>query len=432
MNLHGGKNLIYQNPSLTASARKTWGSIFIFFTLTPWAHWGTNSLDSQPWPLISGCIYILLAKKIVFIKDIVVIAWIATITMSIILLLQWPGDSLAIRAVASYLTMVVCLIVSYDYIRIYGSPLRMIYFVNAVWLIMGVAELLYPSIASTFSVSRTSEGRGVTSLAPEPTFFAIYLIFSTWLILLSCKYKPTKFASVIVFANVIAIVFLCKSTMGLLFLAIGISSILLYQFLKLRLKIVISVAVVAIVVGLTSIPNLDYLMGSRMVGVADKIGLNGMLTIFQDDESINSRLEHLVFSFDGLVRNYLFPGGFNSFGDMREVQLRAYNGFFWTSDTTDKIMSFYGSICYEFGIFGVAIVFIITKGLLQKRSLLSFFEIITFSLFALAAIPVAFAPVYLLIAMLFCETQFQNRKNDSNKKVNEQYLQPHSSALKTA
>jgi hypothetical protein len=176
MNLHGGKNLIYQNPSLTASARKTWGSIFIFFTLTPWAHWGTNSLDSQPWPLISGCIYILLAKKIVFIKDIVVIAWIATITMSIILLLQWPGDSLAIRAVASYLTMVVCLIVSYDYIRIYGSPLRMIYFVNAVWLIMGVAELLYPSIASTFSVSRTSEGRGVTSLAPEPTFFAIYLI----------------------------------------------------------------------------------------------------------------------------------------------------------------------------------------------------------------------------------------------------------------
>ena len=365
-------------------------------------------------------------------KEMVFVALVVTITMSIMLLLQWPGDSLAIRAVASYLTMVVCLIVSYDYVRNYGPPIRMIYFVNAVWLFIGIAELLDPSLASTFSVSRTSEGRGVTSLAPEPTFFAVYLVFSTWLILLSYKYKPTKFAGVVIVANVIAIIFLCKSSMGLLFLAIGISAILLYQFLRLRLKIPLFIAVVAIVVGLYLVPNLENLLGSRMLGMADNIGINGIFTVFKDDESINSRLEHVVFSFDGLIRNFFLPGGFDTFGDMREVQLRAYDGFFWTSETTDKIMSFYGSICYEFGVFGVAIVFIFTKGLLRNRSILAYLETLTFSLFALAAIPVAFAPVYLLIAMFFCDAQFEDQGNGLRKKVNDPFQPRHQKTLKIA
>lgn len=391
------------------SPRSVLGPLFLFFALTPWTHWGLNSMDSQPWPLVFGILYLIFAKPLSTNKAIVGISVIVVVTLPVLLALQWPGEAPALRAIGSYLTLIVCSAAYYDYIQNHKPPIRLIYGVNSLWLIIGFAQLYVPDIASLVSESRTSDGRGVTSMAPEPTFFAIYLIFSTWLILLSENYKISKISYIFVVLNCASIVFLCKSSMGFLFLIIAATTYIFYQFINLKKSAFITALMLFVfMISLTQIGLAFSILGSRMTGMMATAQDNDILSMFYKDESMNFRMEHLVFSFDGLIRNYFLPGGFDSFLFHRNNQLNYYDGFFWSLESADKIMSFYGAIAYELGVFGLLVIGIMIRSIARSKSLLGYFELLIFSLFSLAAIPVAFAPLHLVLAALIHRNRTSN------------------------
>jgi hypothetical protein len=400
-----------ENTARISSAPKLVGLLFVFFALTPFTHWGLNSLDSQPWPLMSGLLYLMLAGRLPNQREITFICIIVAIIVPLYLLLNWPGIELAVRAAGSYFTLVVCMLVYYDYLVHFGMPVQMIYFVNLLYLVLAVAELYDPTINSGLSAARTSEGRGVTSLAAEPTYFAVILIFLSWLELLAFNYKPPKLVILLVLLNLIGVVFLAQSTMGLLFLVLAGLIICLYQLSRLRMKTI--VAFLVFVVGglyVLQLPALEPYLGFRMMRAVETFSYDGVTAIFQTDESMNIRLSSVVYAFDGMVRNYLQPGGFNTFGDLRLLQDRAYNGYFWAGETTDKINSYLGAICYELGFFGLLLVGVMSKGIVSRRTVLSYLECVTLLLFAAAAIPLAFAPIHLLFVTLLYNARGGNVK----------------------
>jgi hypothetical protein len=380
---------------------KLLGLVFIFAALTPFTHWGTNTLDSQPWPFATGLIYLLLSRKISTSSEIKYIAVLVSIFVPSILIINWPGQELAMRAFGSYFTLSICALAYYNYLIKNGIPTRMIYSVNALYLVLGFAELIYPDINSGLSASRTSEGRGVTSLAAEPTYFAIILIFFSWLQVLAVNYKPNKMVFTYLVLNTIGVVFLSKSTMGLLFLTIAFGSALVWKLTTLRIQTIVYIVSIVVSTYFLSRTEVIYeFFGSRMLGVFEAMGYNGIYELFYNDESMNIRLSNVVYSFDGMVRNYFLPGGFNTFGDYRIVQDKAYNGYFWAGETSDKIGSYLGSICYELGIFGLFVIATMVKAIAFKRTVLSLLECAVYLIFAAAAIPLAFAPLHLVFATL--------------------------------
>lgn len=413
----------FNDAARVTNAPKIVGLLFVFFALTPFTHWGLNSLDSQPWPLLSGLLYLLLAGRLPYQREISFLSLVITIIVPLILLFQWPGTELAMRAAGSYFTLVVCMLVYYDYLVYFGVPIRMICFVNLLYFVMAVAELYFPTINSGLSAARTSEGRGVTSLAAEPTYFAVILIFLSWLELLAFDYRPTKIVALLLSLNVVAVVFLSQSTMGSLFLILAALIICIYQLSFFRLKtIALSIVLFVSAFYMLRLPALDQYFGDRMLGAIKGFSYDGLTAVFEKDESMNIRLANVVYSFDGMVRNLLVPGGFNTYGDLRFVQDRSYNGYFWAGDTSDKIGSYLGAICYELGIFGLLLVGIMIRGLVFRKSILSYLECFTLFLFAAAAIPLAFAPLHLVfVTLLFASHRVGKSmiRNSQNLQVNE-------------
>ena len=140
------------------------------------------------------------------------------------------------RSLYNYLGVVVFYLGFFNYLIKYGFPMHIFIAVNIIWLLFAVLEVYFPNIASIFSSSRTGDGRGVTSLAPEPTFFGMYLFFSSWLMLVASNYKPGKYLMYLIFFNLIFIVLVAKSSMMIIYLMFSAIFFLAYTFIKLKWK----------------------------------------------------------------------------------------------------------------------------------------------------------------------------------------------------
>ena len=139
------------------------------------------------------------------------------------------------RSLYNYLGVVVFYLGFFNYLIKYGFPC-IFFAVNIIWLLFAVLEVYFPNIASIFSSSRTGDGRGVTSLAPEPTFFGMYLFFSSWLMLVGSNYKPGKYLMYLIFFNLIFIVLVAKSSMMIIYLMVSAIIFFAYTFIKLKWK----------------------------------------------------------------------------------------------------------------------------------------------------------------------------------------------------
>ena len=90
-------------------------------------------------------------------------------------------DYNVIRGFINYLGLPLLYVAFYNYFVRYGVPIKLIIVLNFVWIFFGFIELFFPEFMSLLSKMRTSSSRGVTSLAPEATFFGVYLFFSSLL-----------------------------------------------------------------------------------------------------------------------------------------------------------------------------------------------------------------------------------------------------------
>jgi hypothetical protein len=378
--------------------------VFVVAALTPWASFGTNAMDSQPWPMLLALVFLglLMGRARLPGGGEIVLAAIALGFFWSLLHTQAMLSAISARSLATYLTFSLVLVAFYSYVQRYGFPLRALIVMNLLWLLVGVSELFNPALAELISATRTTRGRGVTSMAPEPTYFAIYLFFSSWLMLTAQPFRPSRGVRLLVLVNLAAIIVLALSALGILLilLAVLVSLVTTLCIAVARGRIrprAIAVAVAGVLLLGLGWPALTGLIEDTRVAVLfEQARAVPVLELAHRDASINQRLEAPILALHGAQHNLLRPGGFDTFLAVRDQVAGAYDGFFWHPTRSERIMSWLGAFVYELGAPGVMALLVLlymthggTVRLAEQGLLL---------MVLVHAIPVAFPLVPMLLA----------------------------------
>lgn len=388
------------NRTKSVSVGYAIGCVALFFCLTPWASWGTNSLDSQPWPFIFCSIYLLVSASLVKVPgSYFYILFFTLFCVTTALSLNLVSIFTMVRAVISYLTIPLAMLFFYDFSKRYGFPIKTLVSVNILWLIVGVIETLNPNLVEWASAYRTTVGRGVTSLAPEPTFFAVYLIFSSWILLILSGYKPSRKISLLVVINLLAVVFLAKSAMGIIFIpflllvyyinrnGIGRGGVIFLAFIILSL----------FAIGYFSQSISVLFSGTRVGYLFGRVNSLGIAGIVMSDASINVRVEHAVVPFLAFFENDFLPIGFSGYQDFRARVLFGNYDLFSYYVGGDKIMSWVGAQIFELGFLGVFLMLLLGWSSLNGSGR-RFVDVSVLFVVLLSAVPLAFSLIPLLFA----------------------------------
>jgi hypothetical protein len=406
-----------RNPDFGVA--KCVGVLAVTLALVPWVSFGLLHTDSAPWPLFGFFAFLVTIRGPISVPKnfwIVFVLLIFGICISLVLsnnAISW----LSMRAVYNYMGAFTFFIGFFNYLLRYGFPLLVVALVNLAWILFGLLELYSPDFVSLFAPIRTTLGRGVTSLSPEATFFATYLFFSSWLLIVGSKYQPSSSVRLLLSINVLCIFFLAKSAMGIVYLGLTLGVVMLHQYCRLSWskKLVRNTVVgfLGLIVLFYSISHISS--NSRFLTLGHHL-LNGLsiLDLFRSDESMNSRLEDIVYSIHGSIDNFLIPGGFDVFLEKRSTLDVIYNGFFMEHTGGNKIMSWIGDWMYQLGIFGlvfVTYIFYVSSNGVQSRRL----ELLLLGVILLSAIPLAFPLVMMLFATFLWDARVGIRASSNGR-----------------
>ena len=387
-------------------SNKFFGNTLIIFALIPWVSFGLNNLDSQPWTFITAIIFCLFIKRIIFPKYSKKIFILVILGLIYATSITSSMDISIIRGFINYLSLPLLYVAFYNYFIRYGVPIKLFIILNFLWIFFGFIELFFPEIMSLLFKMRTTPSRGVTSLAPEATFFAIYLFFSSLLLFELKNLVNNKKFFILLIINFLAVLFLAKSSMVVLFYVISLFSFLIYKFfyilrdLKILKKNIKNYIIWPTIILIILILFKDVLLGTRLYSLSAFLFEKSIMEIIKTDASINSRVESIYFSLVGFYKNYFLPGGFDSFIEMRRQILdTSVSKYFLNRYESDKIMSWIGSILYEIGFFGFMVTVFLFKAI-HNKSRGSIFYIITLFVILLSAVPVAFPLVPMVIALI--------------------------------
>jgi flagellar biosynthesis protein FliQ len=314
------------------------------------------------------------------------------------------------RYIYGILLFVFSLIFFNDYISRKGLPLRIIKNANVVYLLVSVLELFTPFLVAGLTPTRTVLGRGLTSLTPEPSYFATFLFFCSFIYWISSNYKFKK-DMYFHFANLIFIVLFAKSSIGLLLILI---SFLLYQISNIKISKLLIIILFSILL-VSYLPQIiDFIVpSSRISNVVSQIFKIGINEIFYIDASFNQRLDHIVTSIHASLNNFLIPSGIDSFTVERNEILPYYDGYFWYAGETNIIMSWIGFMIFHLGLF-----FLLAFGLILFKIKDNPQDIIAFLIFIIilmTPIPAGFPITYLIFALFITKAK---KVSILNKKLN--------------
>lgn len=388
--------------------------IAIIVCLFPWVSFGILDMDTQPYSLIFILLALVYRGK--FLKlDIFINASLALIITGFIISIFRTENLInfqSFRHIYGILLFVFSLIFFHDYISRKGLPLKTIKNANVVYLLVSVLELFTPSLIEGLTPSRTEISRGLTSLTPEPSYFATFLFFCSFIYWISSNYKLKKDIYFHV-VNFVFIVIVAKSSIGLLLILI---SFLSYQIFNIKIS---KLLIVILFSGLfvSYLPEIiDFFVpSSRISNVVSQFYKIGINEIFYVDASFNQRLDHIITSIHASLNNFLIPNGIDSFTAERNEILPYYQGFFWYASETNIIMSWIGSMIFHFGLF-----FLLTLGLFflkinnnrHKADKIAFCILL---MILFTPVPAGFPITYLIFAVFLSKS---NKVNPTNKILN--------------
>jgi len=360
--------------------------------------------DTQPVALVLGVIlffYYVIMKRETIIKPFIYlfVVW----TLAIIVFLVIPPISInGFRSLIGYTSLFFLSFSSYIFLKqTQGVPDKFIKFVIIIWGTVGLIQaFIYPEFLS-FLLNRFSNiresGRGVLSLAPEPSYFGtvgIFLLFYSVFQLRSYFYS---------FFLLFQIIFLAKSS-----LAIFVLGLTLIIYLFTYKKFISGGILVALMLLLGSyMINSTYFANTRMVHLLSNT-INGDI-IFETDESANSRFSAIYFPLKGFIDHLGVPGGLSTYSDYVIDNWRGMSFFEYVG--LGRIMSGYGAALYEMGIFGllISIVFVMAiRNYFKQNKKMGIVISISFTLFMFTPVPLASPYVSFFYGYLI----YYTRKNE--------------------
>lgn len=315
--------------------------------------------DIQPFYLIFAILYLSYGIPRKVPVDFIVIAFIVIVATIILAINLFTFD--AIRSYIAYIGILICFLAFFKYFKDYGVPYKILeYFVYILFGIAALQKFINRDFFSYFIVSqRTSEQRGVTSAFSEPTHYGMICLFLAIIMILI--QHPLKKRLIILL--IIQIIIFAMSTQAMMFLLIW-----LIIYLALNKMNLARVAVIAIL-GMISLYSYSFfivyfnLVDVRFVKIFDIIANKGFLILLMADTSVADRLAHIIYSFKGAFDNFLIPNGFVVWFDYLEEMNKKYLGILPHAGMS-KIMSSFGAVLFELGIFGVPLIVLFYKNVL--------------------------------------------------------------------
>lgn len=321
--------------------RETLFALLLLSALFPWSPPIINVTDLQPLPLIFGALYCT-----IYVRGIKPIELVSVIVAFFALLLG-ASESLnfnALRGIYPYVLFAMLTIATHNYFNSDQKiSIWIIYVAITTWYLVGIAQLSFPDFGHKFlsrnAVTSLSMGRGVSSLAPEPTFYAIHcLLVSIFLyvcwVLSRLRTDDFFLMQVILWTQLLL---LSRSTLVIILIMISVTVYCIFFRRNMIFGIVLSILFI------------KFLSPGRLGSV-----FNNLLYTIQSDHSVSDRIAHIFYSHYYAVKGYLVPNGFNSWQSVDS------NFFSWPNYNSiseiPRILSLSGSALFELGLFGVPLV----------------------------------------------------------------------------
>jgi hypothetical protein len=358
--------------------------LFFFFVFFPFISPVKTSTDMQPYSVIFAII-LLPFFKLTITKSQLLILLLPLLAILMLIFSDFSFNSF--RSLYNYISLFIIYYVSFKVLKsniLNIETVIKIFF--SAWVTIGVLQTTIKKDLFTFLISdsRTTENRGVTSLAPEPTFFAIILFFFLlYFFHLNIKNKKTYYIVI-----VLSILLIAKSSMGLVYLLI------LFIYLLITNLSLKHFFATILLISLLSL-SLSYFVDSRLYGLVI-VFIESPSNLLTLDASINDRFFQIFFSIKGFFQFYLFPHGFSYWGKYLAVEVPKYSEYvmvdFFSSD--GRIMSGLGSLLFELGLFGLLLPLLIFKQnifLFRNNITNILFVFILIFLLLISAIPIGFS-----------------------------------------
>ena len=212
----------------------------------------------------------------------------------------------------------------------------------------------------------------------------------------------------LVFINLLAIVFLAKSSMVFVFILCFVAFYCL-KFFRVR-----HVMYLVVILSSLILPVIILMEGTRIYSLFMLFYEQGVSGVVYADASVNSRLADVILPLHGFIKNWFMPGGFNSYAEASLSLRDDYNGFFWYGGGENVIMSYLGSFIYELGIFGLVYMLMIFK-LAANGTRHRLIDLFLLWFLLNFAIPVGFSLIPIMMALMLVYRDFSGQEERGNK-----------------
>jgi hypothetical protein len=329
--------------------------IFFVFTFFPFITVIDLGTDMQPYGLVVALILFFFFKNITLNKAHICLLLI--FFFSFIVFLSSEINFASSRSFFNYIQLFLVSYVGYQILK--TERINFEFFLKStilIWLIVGFIQAFVDKTFLTFLIRDPrliGESRGVVSLAAEPTFYGIVLLFLI-LFLLHTNYKNKI---LFIFICTLGIIFVAKSSMVFLLLIIAI---FFYFITHFNISSIFYMTILIVVVPFLI---LEFMQESRIAHLINLFSTQPS-SMLAKDFSITDRLFHVFFSLKGFYDNFMLPNGFLSWEVYMSSQIKEYTELgIISSDYANhpararggRIMSGYGSAFFELGIIAVLI-----------------------------------------------------------------------------
>lgn len=332
--------------------------IICFF---PYLSFISTPFDTQPYALALSIIvlFVRFFFNIDFKIPNIIYYYFVIAIISFFNMLIMSSFRLGIRSFVGYISVPIFMLIAYtSFDRIKSNALIVI---TTVWFFFGVVQTFIYRDFGKVLVSRmsTSTDRGVTSLAVEPSYYAILCIFILVynMILYNQNKYNKKVYNYIFFISSFQIL-LAKSAMGfVIYILFLFFNFLFSSTYKQKLKY-ISIFVLSYIIGLGYTIFIGFSSG-RLLSLYKKLD-EGLLNLILKDGSIADRLGHILVSFSSLSHSNGIGFGLGQWDNY--APYIAHNSGLLISNITNvnftlgRIMSGWGSTIFEIGLFGVLFI----------------------------------------------------------------------------
>lgn len=339
-------------------------NLFLLICLFPYISLINTPFDTQPYALAFSFLVLI----VFFWRDIevkipveIILMFIVFIYAILISIMRGTIESeYFIRSLVGYISLPsICLASYFTFNYVKG---KVVVFSTVIWFFFGLIQWSLDKTFGSFLLPRlsTSEDRGVTALAVEPSAYAIVCIFL--LVLNDLMVKNDEYSLKvyrIVFSLLVIQLLLSKAALGIVLFVVYILCKLLLRYKLISfIKYFILITIVTLITNYTflSIENLRY---SRLGTIIYKLNNNPENLVFTDG-SISDRLSHILLSFSSLGKSNGIGFGLGSWdksvGSVISSSGDFINQLVQVNFTLGRIMSGWGSMIFEVGIFGGMII----------------------------------------------------------------------------